>query len=108
MEMLWCSARRATSCTWPSPGMATSMPTSGATFPIGTTTVTCTATDSAGIAAVPTSFTVTVQDTTPPSVTVNFPPPSGNGGWFTSPTVTGSVTATDLSTVATIRCTVNG
>jgi hypothetical protein len=47
-------------------------PPSGARFPLGTTTVTCTAVDSAG-SAVTGSFEVAVVDTTPPVVTV---PPS--------------------------------
>jgi len=42
---------------------------SGATFPVGTTTVTCSATDSAGNTGSD-SFTVTVQDTTVPEITV--------------------------------------
>jgi hypothetical protein len=42
---------------------------SGSTFPLGTTTVTCSTTDAAGNPATG-SFTVTVQDTTPPAVTV--------------------------------------
>ena len=41
--------------------------TSGDTFPIGTTTVECTATDNAGNTDM-CSFMITVQDTTPPSV----------------------------------------
>jgi hypothetical protein len=41
---------------------------SGSTFPIGTTTVQCSATDSAGNAAVQKSFKVTVRDTTPPTI----------------------------------------
>lgn len=44
-------------------------PASGSTFPIATTTVTCTATDAAGNTATG-SFTVTVRDTTAPSLTV--------------------------------------
>lgn len=45
-------------------------PPSGSTFPLGTTTVVCTsAFDSAGTSAVVT-FDVTVQDTTPPMITV--------------------------------------
>jgi len=44
-------------------------PESGSIFPIGTTTVTCTATDEAGNEATET-FTVTVQDTTAPILTV--------------------------------------
>jgi len=44
-------------------------PPSGSTFPIGDTTVICTATDKAGNTAKAT-FTVTVQDTTPPDTTI--------------------------------------
>ncbi len=43
---------------------------SGSTFPIGTTTVTCMATDTAGNAAIPVTFDVTVQDTTAPLITL--------------------------------------
>jgi hypothetical protein len=52
----------------PSPSLVC-VPASGSTFPLGTTTVTCTATDSSGNTATG-SFTVKVQDTTPPTVTV--------------------------------------
>ena len=45
-------------------------PPSGTTFPIATTTVTCTATDTVSLEETSQSFTVTVQDTTPPTVTV--------------------------------------
>jgi hypothetical protein len=45
---------------------------SGSTFAIGTSTVTCTAADSAGNGA-STSFGVTVQDTTPPAIAVPAP-----------------------------------
>src|SRR5713226_7883929 len=44
-------------------------PVSGATFPAGVTTVACTATDTNGNTANGT-FTVTVQDTTPPALTL--------------------------------------
>lgn len=40
---------------------------SGSTFPLGTTTVTCTATDAASNSSTA-SFTVTIRDTTPPSL----------------------------------------
>src|SRR5205814_1817394 len=40
-------------------------PSSGSTFPVGTTTVTCTATDGSGATAA-CSFNVTVNDTEPP------------------------------------------
>lgn len=53
-------------CSPPPTAMCT--PPSGSTFPIGTTTVTCTATDGAGNTATCT-FTVTVNDTQPPSIT---------------------------------------
>jgi HYR domain-containing protein len=45
-------------------------PPSGSTFPITTTTVSCTATDDAGNTSSAKTFTVTVRDTTPPAVTV--------------------------------------
>ena len=43
---------------------------SGTTFPLGSTTVSCTATDAAGNVAAAPLFTVTVQDTTPPTLTL--------------------------------------
>lgn len=46
-------------------------PASGSTFSMGTTTVTCNAQDSVGNTATPTSFTVIVQDNTPPTITLN-------------------------------------
>ena len=46
---------------------ATCASASGSTFPLGTTTVTCTATDAAGNSS-SASFTVTVQDTTAPGI----------------------------------------
>jgi hypothetical protein len=46
-------------------------PASDSTFPIGTTTVTCNKTDEAGNAAAPTTFTITVQDTTAPTISVD-------------------------------------
>ncbi|MEJ5224625.1 MAG: HYR domain-containing protein, partial [Anaerolineales bacterium] len=48
--------------------VVTCAPASGATFPLGTTTVSCSATDAAGNTATG-SFTVTVVDTTPPAIT---------------------------------------
>lgn len=48
-------------------------PPSGSTFPLGTTTVTCTATDSAGNTSTG-EFPVTVQDTTPPVLTLPVSP----------------------------------
>lgn len=49
-------------------GIATCTPASNGTFALGATAVTCNAKDAHGNAAAPTSFTVTVQDTTPPTI----------------------------------------
>ena len=49
-------------------------PASGSSFPFGVTTVTCDATDAAGNAADPVTFTVTVSDNTPPAVTITGGP----------------------------------
>ncbi|HET6403553.1 MAG TPA: HYR domain-containing protein [Candidatus Thermoplasmatota archaeon] len=49
-------------------GVAACAPASGSVFALGSTTVTCTATDAAGNAAEPVSFVVTVQDTTAPAI----------------------------------------
>jgi hypothetical protein len=51
------------------PVPVTCAPASGSTFALGATTVTCSATDAAGNET-STSFTVTVQDTTPPALTL--------------------------------------
>ncbi len=78
-------------------------PISGATFPIGLTTVTCTATDTHGNTANGT-FTVTVIDTTPPvltlpvNITAEATAPSGAA-------VTYAVSATDPDDAATVACT---
>jgi hypothetical protein len=49
--------------------VATCTPASGSTFPLGTTTVNCFATDASGNTSTSGSFNVTVQDTTGPTVT---------------------------------------
>ena len=66
-------------------------PASGTTFPLGTTTVACTATDGAGNAASK-SFTVTVRDTIAPTVTVAVNPTSiwSPNGAMVPVTVSGS------------------
>ncbi|MEW6681846.1 MAG: HYR domain-containing protein [Nitrospirota bacterium] len=75
-------------------------PPSGSTFPLGTTTVTCTATDFSGNSG-QASFSVTVQDTTPPTITViQSPPPNGNGWNNTDVTIT--YTVTDASVTACV------
>src|SRR5574337_387645 len=74
-------------------GQVICTPPSGSLFPVGVTTVTCSAKDAAGNIGSAT-FTVTVQDTTPPTITVPSPitaeATSQNGA-----TVTYSVSATD-------------
>lgn len=72
-------------------------PASGSTFPLGTTTVTCTATDVSGNTATG-SFTVTVRDTTPPALsgvpssqTVPATGPNGAVVTFALPTATDAV-----------------
>ncbi len=70
-------------------------PVSGSQFALGTTTITCSATDAAGNVATQTTFTVTVTDTTAPAVTV----PANQTVEATGPvgaTVTYTATATDL------------
>ncbi len=68
---------------------------SGSTFPLGVTTVTCSAADTAGNTG-SRSFTVTVQDTTPPVVHV---PENASIRWVepSGPTYTFTATATDLA-----------
>ncbi|MBI3847427.1 MAG: HYR domain-containing protein, partial [Planctomycetes bacterium] len=79
-------------------------PPSGSTFPITTTTVTCTATDRAGNTA-SCSFSVTVVDTTPPMITC----PANQTLECTSPAgavATFTTTATDVcDATPTIVCT---
>jgi hypothetical protein len=48
-------------------------PPSGTLFPVGTTTVTCYATNTSGGGSTPCTFTVTVQDTEPPVITCPGP-----------------------------------
>ncbi len=70
-------------------------PTSGSVFPLGVTTVTCTATDTAGLSTINT-FTVTVSDLEPPllagvpsNITVgNAPGAATQNVTFTVPTAT--------------------
>jgi uncharacterized repeat protein (TIGR03803 family) len=72
---------------------ATCTPASGSTFALGTTTVTCSATDGAGNKGSST-LTITVRDTTPPTVTgtsVTVEATSASGA-----TATFTATATDL------------
>src|SRR5207244_3181196 len=79
-------------------------PFSGATFPIGTTTVNCTAADTRGNTMLA-SFTVTVRDSSGPVVTILAP---ANGATLSGSNVTVSATATDALGIAGVRFTVDG
>jgi hypothetical protein len=79
----------------------TCVPPSGSTFPLGTTVVTCTATDKAGNGAMVT-FNVTVTDKTPPLITgvpadisAKATGASGAVVTYTNPTATDTVDGTD-------------
>ena len=78
-----------------SPLQATCSPPSGSTFELGVTNVVCSATDAASQTGTA-QFTVTVQDTTPPTVTapsgVTVQPSGPTGATVTYP----DATATDL------------
>ncbi|MDO8736437.1 MAG: HYR domain-containing protein [Thermoleophilia bacterium] len=78
-------------------------PISGSTFPLGTSTVSCSATDVAGNTGTAT-LTVTVVDTTAPVVT--YGGPSDTLYTTESPTVTGS--ATDAVGVASAVASIDG
>lgn len=73
----------------------TCLPSSGSVFPLGTTTVTCDAMDTRGNKADTAVFHVTVQDTTPPTVTVPANITTGPTGHDGS-TVTFTASATDI------------
>lgn len=70
-------------------------PASGSTFPLGDTTVTCTATDKAGNKATAT-FVVHVVDTTPPALTLPASPVVADATGPDGAAVTYTATATDL------------
>lgn len=80
-------------------------PASGSTFPLGNTTVTCTATDTAGNVA-SASFTVAVVDTTAPVFTATPPDllaeATGPAG---APVTYSTPPATDVVGIASVTCT---
>ena len=88
------------------PGTANCTPASGSNFPLGTTTVTCNATDAAGNAATPTTFTVTVRDTTAPVIashgneTAEATGPSGATVTYTAPATSDAVDGTGTASCA--------
>lgn len=92
------------------PVTCTSAPTaglgSGSTFPLGVTTMTCNASDDSGNNADPVEFTVTVQDTTGPAITVpanistEATSPAGAVVTYTAPSASDLVSGT-----AAVTCT---
>ena len=89
-------------------GLAICAPASGSVFALGATTVTCTATDAAGNAAVATTFTVTVVDTTAPTidphanVIVSTTNPSGTAVTYVSPATHDAVSGNGVAVCAPI------
>ena len=96
--------RPATSDLVDGPAIATCAPASGHTFSLGTHTVTCNAADGAGNAAAPTSFSVTVQDTTKPVIGSHgdeVREATGPGGASVSYTAPATFDAVDVALGAT-------
>lgn len=87
----------------PSPTVSCSH-TSGQGFPLGTTTVSCTAKDAAGNTSAPATFNITVVDTTPPVVTppanvsVDTEDPSGTVVNYRSASATDAVATSVTAT----------
>lgn len=79
------------------------VPPSGASFPIGATTVTCIATDTANNTA-NCSFVVAVRDVTPPVINCPLDITVGTGAMPCSATVTYNATATDACGSSSIQC----
>jgi hypothetical protein len=85
----------------------TCLPASGSTFALGTTTVTCSATDAAGNTGAGT-FKITVVDTTAPKITVTSAISDGQKFYFGDvPTSAPTCNATDLVS-GEVTCTVSG
>jgi probable HAF family extracellular repeat protein len=87
-------------------GTATCTPASGSTFALGTTVVTCSATDAAGNAATATTFKVLVEDTTAPvilahgDVTAEATGPKGASVPYNAPGTTDAVDGNRTATCA--------
>jgi len=84
---------------------STNCPTSGDTFPLGSTPVTCSATDDSGNPSSCSSL-VTVRDTTPP--TISCPAPTVECTGPTGAAVSFSATASDLCGAAPTSCPASG
>ncbi len=87
--------------------------TSGSTFPVGDTTVTCSVVDSGGLDDTE-AFTVRVVDTIDPFVVISTEETTDTSGWFNigsndgTPGVTIDVATGDLVGVTGLACTDNG
>lgn len=97
------SAPTATDAVDPAPVVSCS-PASGSTFVIGTTAVSCTATDASGNHA-SASFSVVVQDTTSPSITLTAPL---DGATASTSDVALTASASDLVGVAGVQFKLDG
>ena len=85
----------------------TCVPPSGSTFPIGITTVTCTASDAAGNIGSAT-FTISINkmvqnDTTPPVISITSPTGGSSTGIRVQGAITVSVSASDASGIGKIE-----
>ncbi|MBX3737476.1 MAG: HYR domain-containing protein [Candidatus Didemnitutus sp.] len=80
---------------------------SGATFPIGTTTISVVAQDAAGNTSSG-SFTVTVRDTTAPAITATLTPRRGGGDDESAQFFTIAFASTDAVGVKTLTAVLNG
>jgi hypothetical protein len=87
-------------------GIADCAPASATGFALGTTEVTCNASDAAGNHALPTSFSVIVRDTTPPQIaphanlTEEATGPGGANVSYASPTTSDAVDGNGAATCA--------
>jgi len=77
-------------------GTASCLPASGSIFALGTTTVTCNASDKAGNIATATSFSVLVEDTTPPTLALPASIGPIEGNTIGGATISFTASASDL------------
>lgn len=82
------------------------VPASGATFALGTTTVTCLATNAGGQGTG--TFSVTVKDTTPPTITASLTPVRGGGDDESTQPFKISFSAADAVGVTSLTAALNG
>ncbi len=89
------------------PVLVTCVPASGSTFPLGATSVNCSASDAHNNTATA-SFTVTVLDTTPPAVTASLTPVRGGGDDESMQQFKVTFSATDAVGVTSLTASLNG